>query len=162
FATLAREKVEALFVSGDGFFGSRRVQLAMLAVRYLVPAIYSLRDYAEAGGLMSYGTPFPEVYRQTGVYTGNILNGAKPADLPVLQPTKFDLVINTSAASLLGLEIPPTFLAPPAEVIQYLYLLPRLPTTGYGTFATSTDVRYAAAFGGKADISHGRRLQPIN
>jgi putative ABC transport system substrate-binding protein len=118
FATLAREKVDALFVSGDGFFNSRRVQLAMLAVRYAVPAIYSLRDYAEVGGLMSYGTLFPDVYRQIGVYAGQILKGAKPGDLPVLQPTKFELVINTQAASLLNVEVPPTLLARADEVIE--------------------------------------------
>ena len=118
FAMLAREKLDALFVSGDGFFNSRRVQLALLAVRYAVPAIYSLRDYPEVGGLMSYGTLFPDVHHQVGVYTGQILKGAKPADLPVLQPTKFELVINTQAASLINLEVPPTLLARADEVIE--------------------------------------------
>ena len=106
FATLVREHATALLVSGDGFFNSRRVQLVMLAARNGIPAIYAVRDYPEAGGLMSYGTSFPDIHRQVGVYVGRILKGVKPAELPVLQPTKLELVINTQAASLIGLNVP--------------------------------------------------------
>jgi putative tryptophan/tyrosine transport system substrate-binding protein len=118
FATLARERPDALFISPDAFFTSRSVQLANLAARERIPAAYANRDHVVAGGLMSYGTDNADRFRQTGVYTGKILNGAKPADLPVLQSAKFELVINLKTAKTLGLTIPETLLATADEVIQ--------------------------------------------
>jgi putative ABC transport system substrate-binding protein len=118
FATLERERSEALFVSGDAFFASRAVQFATLTARGRIPATYSLRDYVAAGGLMSYGTDFTDSFRQVGVYTGKILKGAKPADLPVVQSTKFEFVINLQTARSLGIEVPPGVLAIADEVIE--------------------------------------------
>jgi len=118
FASLEHEKVDALFVSGGAFFAARRVQLAVLAARYAVPASYSQRTHVEAGGLMSYGPNFADIWRQVGLYTARILKGAKPADLPVIQPTKLELVINLNTARALRFDVPPTLLASADEVIE--------------------------------------------
>jgi putative ABC transport system substrate-binding protein len=107
FATLARERPDALFVAGDAFFTSRSGQFAILTARDRIPAIYATRDHVAVGGLMSYGPDLAEMFHQVGVYTGNILKGAKPADLPVLQSTKFELVINVHTARALGIQVPP-------------------------------------------------------
>ena len=118
FATLAREPADALFIAPDGFFVSRRVQLALLAMRHGIPMAHSAREAVEAGALMSYGTDNADMFRQVGVMTGQVLKGAKPADLPVLQSTKFEFVINLQTARALGLEVPPTLLARADEVIE--------------------------------------------
>jgi putative tryptophan/tyrosine transport system substrate-binding protein len=118
FANIARERPDALVVGTGPFFANRRVQLALLAGRHLVPAIYVQRHYAEAGGLMSYGASVTEAYRHMGVYTGRILKGAKPSDLPVVQSTKIELVINAETARMLGLTVPPSLLATADEVIE--------------------------------------------
>jgi putative ABC transport system substrate-binding protein len=118
FAALVREQADALFVAGDAFFNSRRVQLATLAAHYRIPAAYSLREAVEAGGLMSYGADRADMYRQVGVYTGQILKGAKPAKLPVLQSSKFEFVINAQTARLLGIEVPNALQLLADEVIE--------------------------------------------
>jgi putative ABC transport system substrate-binding protein len=118
FTTLASEPADALFVANDAFFSSRRVQLALLAIRYAIPVAYSNRDFADAGGLMSYGTDLADAWRQAGVYAGRILKGAKPADLPVIQSSKFELVINLPAARALGLTVPGDVLSIADEVIE--------------------------------------------
>jgi putative ABC transport system substrate-binding protein len=118
FAALARERLDALFVAGDAFFATRRGQFATLTARDRIPAAYAVRDIVAAGGLMSYGTDVADMFRQVGVYTGNILKGAKPADLPVAQSTKFEFAINLQTARALGIEVPPGVLSIADEVIE--------------------------------------------
>jgi len=118
FASLEQKRADAVFVSADQFFATRRVQFATLATHYRVPAIYSYRAFPEVGGLMSYGPNLPDQYRQLGVYTGRMLNGEKPAELPVQAPTKFELVINLGTSKTLGLTIPPGLLVAADEVIE--------------------------------------------
>jgi len=118
FATLVQEHVDALVVSNDTFFFSARDQLVVLAERHAVPTSYFSREFAAVGGLISYGPNIHEVYRNLGVYAGKILDGAKPADLPVEQPTRFELVVNLRTAAALGLTVPPSILARADEVIE--------------------------------------------
>src|SRR5262245_55331958 len=118
FAALVHDRVEVLFVPPDPLFISRRIQMVQLAARHAVPTTYPVRDFAVAGGLMSYGTNTTDAWRQTGVYIGRILKGAKPADLPVVQPTKFELVINAQTARMLSLNVPDRLLATADEVIE--------------------------------------------
>jgi len=118
FATLVRERPDAMFIGVDAFYTSRRVQFALQAMLHRIAVVYPIRPFVEAGGLMSYGTSLDNAYRQAGVYTGRILKGAKPADLPVERATKFELVINAETARMLGLTVPPSLLATADEVIE--------------------------------------------
>jgi putative tryptophan/tyrosine transport system substrate-binding protein len=118
FTALVRERADALFVGPDAFYNNRRVQLANMAAHHSMPTAFAVREYVDAGGLMSYGTSLADMYRQVGVYTGRILKGAKPSDLPVVQSSKFELVINAQTARMLGLTVPPALIARADEVIE--------------------------------------------
>jgi putative tryptophan/tyrosine transport system substrate-binding protein len=118
FETVARERIPAIVVAGDPFFDTRRDKLVALAARHAVPTMFQFREYAEAGGLVSYGVDLTDAYRQVGVYAGQILKGAKPADLPVVQPTKFEFVINLKTAKVLGVKFSDNLLSLADEVIE--------------------------------------------
>jgi ABC-type uncharacterized transport system substrate-binding protein len=118
FAAVVREQAAALLVGPDAFYNTRRVQLTTMAAHHSIPTAFAVREYVDAGGLMSYGTSLADMYRQVGVYTGRILRGAKPAELPILQSVKFELVINLQTARMLRLEVPPSLLARADEVIE--------------------------------------------
>jgi ABC-type uncharacterized transport system substrate-binding protein len=118
FVTIARNRPDAVFVAGDPFFALRRVQLALSAAQHTMPASYGTREITEAGGLMSYGSNIADAYRQMGIYAGRIVKGAKPADLPVIQATRLELVINAQAARMLGIAVPATLLSTADEVIE--------------------------------------------
>jgi putative ABC transport system substrate-binding protein len=118
FASISQQHADALIVDADAFYFAHREKIAALAARYAIPATYELQEYVRAGGLISYGPNVASMRRQVGVYAGKILKGAKPADLPIQQPTKFDLMINLKTAKTLGLTVPPTLLARADEVIE--------------------------------------------
>jgi putative ABC transport system substrate-binding protein len=118
FASFVRERPDALLIGSGPYFYARRVQLALLAARYGIPAVYTQRQYVEAGGLISYGASVSGAWRQVGLYVGRILKGAKPAELPVVQPTKFELAINTNAAGAIDVTVPPSLLSLADEVIE--------------------------------------------
>jgi putative ABC transport system substrate-binding protein len=118
FATLARERPDALFVASDTLFTSRRIQMVNLATRQGIPTTFPNREFTESGGLMSYGASLSDAWRQSGIYTGRILKGTKPGDLPVMQSTKLELIINNQTARMLGITVPPTLLARADEVIE--------------------------------------------
>jgi putative ABC transport system substrate-binding protein len=118
FASLVSERIDALFVGPSGFFASRRIQIANWAMRHGIPATYAQREWAEIGGLMTYGTNFTDAWRQIGSYAGRVLKGAKPAELPVVQSSKFELVINAQTARILGITVPQTLMVAADEVIE--------------------------------------------
>ena len=158
FAALVRDRADALFVAPGGFFSSRRVQLATLAAHYRVPAAYSLREFVETGGLMSYGTDLLDAWRQVGVYTGQILKGAKPADLPVMQSTKFEFVINLTTAKALGVEISDNLLS--LAIVRFIVTRARRLLRAVSPFARFDYSRRCggtAAIEGEADLSKPRQ-----